>query len=94
MAENGDLPEVLVLAPDLKVVTGERTLPHVYPDVDGLVSLCLFWGKDWSPTKLAAKTLVPWTADWFWFFEHWLHTGTWLGGGTHPELNQRPAVAI
>ena len=30
------------------------------------------------------KLIVPWAAEWFWFFEHWLVTGEWLGGGSHP----------
>jgi hypothetical protein len=52
-------------------------------------------GRDWfvraySSKKvrrgwmLLAYTVVPWTSEWLVFYELWLITGEWLGGGTHP----------
>ena len=29
--------------------------------------------------------LVGWAAEWLFFYEVWLATGMWLGGGLHPE---------
>ena len=80
----GHRPLVLVKAPDLKSLASGRKLPHTFADVDDLPSLCLWWKNDWRNTQLVASTVIPWTAEWFWFFEHWLSTGEWLGGGTHP----------
>jgi hypothetical protein len=31
-----------------------------------------------------ADTIVPWAALWLVFYEYWLATGLWLGGGEHP----------
>lgn len=31
------------------------------------------------------QTIVPWTALWLYYFEQWLVSGDWHGGGQHPE---------
>lgn len=82
-AEN-HLPVILVRAPNIQLLAGDRRLPHVYPSVDGLPSLCLWWKGDWKPSRPVATTIIPWAAEWFWFFEQWLASGEWMGGGTHP----------
>ena len=68
--------------------TGEPP-PHIYfnkadPDYP---SLCLHdpVERSWSPEDYIAETIIPWTSDWLFFFEGWLATGTWEGGGRHPE---------
>lgn len=80
----GDKPRVLVRSPDLRGLAGERNLPHIFEDYDGMVNLCLWKKGDWRPGRLLATTTIVWTAEWFLFFEQWLFTGEWLGGGTHP----------
>ena len=30
-----------------------------------------------------ANTIVPWVADWLYYYEVWLFTGEWEGGGIH-----------
>ncbi|AIQ89412.1 protein of unassigned function [Methylobacterium oryzae CBMB20] len=32
---------------------------------------------------LLGRTIVPWAILWLWFFEDWLATGEWRGGGVH-----------
>lgn len=89
-------PEVLVLRPDLKSLAGKKTIPHVY-DHDGPgTKLCLWWPKlrEWMPRMKLSETCVPWTAEWLWYFEDWLATGEWAGGGQHPQpKRRRSAVA-
>ena len=50
--------------------------------------LCLFdpyaHPCQWSVERLLAETTLPWTCEWLLFFEGWLVTGTWEGGGRHP----------
>jgi hypothetical protein len=77
-------PEVLVHSPDIRALAGGRKLPHRYAEVDGLPSLCLWWLGDWKSWYPVATTVIPWAGEWFWFYEYWLITGEWLGGGTHP----------
>ena len=64
-------PVVHVLRPS---VSGA---PHRYPDG----SLCLFFpgDGDWISTSLIAQSIVPWAAEWLYFYECWRDTGTWFG---------------
>ncbi len=64
-------PVVHVLEPKIS-----DDAPHTYPDG----SLCLYY-KDgtWTQAKMLAETILPWTAEWLFFYEYWLSTGKWLG---------------
>ncbi|MEZ5659385.1 MAG: hypothetical protein R3E83_12920 [Burkholderiaceae bacterium] len=33
-----------------------------------------------------ADTIVPWTYEWLFYFEEWLVSDEWKGGGRHPEV--------
>lgn len=41
---------------------------------------------EWSPAKSIADVLIPMTIKWLIFHEDWVDTGTWRGGGRHPEV--------
>lgn len=79
------LPDVFVLSPDLNVLAEGRFLPHVYSSKP--VRLCLYYpdSKDWSPEMSIAETIVPWTCVWLFYFEEWLVSDEWQGGGRHPR---------
>jgi hypothetical protein len=68
--------------------TGEK-LPHIYPCPNTRIgwSLCLYdpRTKDWKPSRSIAETIIPWTAEWLFFYEGWLIDGHWAGGGDHPS---------
>lgn len=58
---------------------------HMFSDK----SLCLYYPSDdaskkWSKEKLISQTLMPWAAEWLFYYEVWLATGNWEGGGVHP----------
>ena len=72
-------PTVRVLKPTLESRPGER-LPHVFADD----SLCLHYHEEWSPKLKFAETIIPWTSEWLFFYEFWLTTGLWHGGGHEP----------
>jgi hypothetical protein len=65
----------------------EGPIPHVYHSdrTPLLPYLCLFSpsGKEWSTCDLIAETTVCWTAEWLYFYEAWLVTRKWQGGGRH-----------
>ena len=68
----------------LKLAVGKDKLPHVY---DGKKQkLCLYHPKkkEWNSTMLLSRTAIPWAVEWLYFYEIWLCTGEWLGGGEHP----------
>jgi hypothetical protein len=81
-----DVPHVTVGEPDLESLAGGRDLPHVYHDP---TRLCLYLpGSDeWVGSMRIDQTFVPWTATWLYYFEEWLGSDDWKGGGEHPNQN-------
>ena len=82
----GDTPEVVVVSPDLNELAEGRYLPHVYST--NPVRLCVYDPKaeEWSPSASIANTIVPWIYLWLFYFEEWLVSDEWKGGGRHPEI--------
>lgn len=79
----GQYPTTRVLSPNLRSLTGERKIPHIFP-LPG-EPLCLFYAKarEWDSTMSLAKTIIPWACEWLFHFEAWLLTDQWDGGGIH-----------
>lgn len=85
----GAHPKVTVVRPALLTRPGEG-LPHVYTgDL-----LCLHEDVDWAPTMSLADTIVPWTAEWLMYYEIWLATGKWEGGGQWPPISSSDSTPI
>jgi len=84
-------PEMLVLDPDPKALAPGRAVPHTYPHEGPGTKLCLWLPKarEWSPEMRLAETYLPWTAQWLDYFEEWLVTDNWAGGGGHPTLRRK-----
>jgi hypothetical protein len=78
-------PDVFVEAPDLNFLAEGRDLPHVYQQEP--VRLCLYLTRttEWRPRMRLDQTVVPWTSLWLFYFEDWLASGEWKGGGVHPS---------
>lgn len=74
--------DVFVVEPNIRELKKKLSIPHLYPNG----SLCLYYPdyNEWNVEELWADTLIPWTCLWLYFFELWLVTGEWLGGGIHP----------
>ncbi len=72
--------------------TGEKP-PHIYPNPGTAAgwSLCLYDPRtgDWGPDRLIAETIIPWAAEWLFFYEGWLIDGNWAGGGEHPTTPRK-----
>lgn len=77
--EDGSDPLVYVVDPPF-CYWDDEPLPHVFPHQ----TLCLFLGEEWGPWAPLANSILPWTAEWLLFYEGWLATGEWTGGGVHP----------
>jgi len=84
-------PELFVMDPDPKGVAGGRVLPHTYPHDGAGTKLCLWLPKahEWSAQMRLDETYLPWAAEWLDYFEEWLITDEWTGGGAHPERKPR-----
>jgi len=81
--EERDLPKVWVEEPKLSRLNPDEPIPHTY-DED---CPCLFLprAQEWGPEKPIATTIVPWLSLWLLYYESWLVTGEWQGGGEHPK---------
>ena len=82
----GRRPDIIVLDPPLERRDGEA-LPHVFPGD----KLCVYSGDQWDPSKPLSTTVLPWMAEWLYFYELWLPTGTWFGGGHEPAIKRPPS---
>jgi hypothetical protein len=83
-------PRVQVIEPPLEQHPDyeQGPIPHVYwsRKYPERPYLCLFSpsGFEWTPDDLLARTTVFWAAEWLYFYEGWLLTRKWRGGGRHP----------
>jgi len=76
-------PRTFVETPDLALLADGRDLPHVYRNP---TRLCLYLPgtSEWQPWMRIDRTIVPWSVLWLWYFEDWLASDEWKGGGVHP----------
>lgn len=83
----GKDPKVRIVDPALRGRRDGRPIPHLYGDG----TLCLYRPRynEWTPVDLIAQTILPWISEWLYFYELWLVTGEWLGGGEHPGRKGR-----
>lgn len=92
----GHSPEVYVINPDLVQLAGGRRLPHVYQQRPARLCLYLPRTGEWHRRLRLDQSIVPWTALWLFYFEDWLTTDDWKGGGVHPrqcDLPRRAALS-
>jgi hypothetical protein len=87
----GGVPQVFVIDPDLSLLAEGRKLPHVYDQTPAQLCLYLPGTGEWSPSRRISETIVPWTFLWLWYFEEWLVSDAWKGGGLHPRPPSRTA---
>lgn len=82
--KQGGVPRIFVEAPDLHVLAGGRRIPHLYQQTPPRLCLYLPRTFEWQSWMRLDQTIVPWTALWLFYFEEWLVSDDWKGGGTHP----------
>ena len=85
-------PDAWIFGDELEGLDREN-FPHKYsiePEKKS-VRVCLFYpkAKEWSKNRTIASTIVPWLVEWLYFYELWLITGEWLGGGIHPSVGEK-----
>jgi hypothetical protein len=80
----GSAPRTHVLSPSLVELAGGRRIPHLYSQKDQWLCLYLPGTGAWNSSKFISKTIIPWALLWFFYFEEWLLSGEWKGGGVHP----------
>lgn len=88
-------PVCVVKDPDLATLADGRTIPHTYQNKTGIkgTQLCLYLPvikrknkvSEWQSTMFLADTIFPWASLWLLYFEFWLSSGEWDGGGVEHE---------
>jgi hypothetical protein len=87
--KQGSRPDSFVDAPDLHVLAKGRRIPHLYRQRPP--RLCLYLPKtyEWQSWMRLDQTVVPWATLWLFYFEEWLVSDAWKGGGMHPEQDDK-----
>ena len=82
-------PKVWVSGEDLQKIDDED-FPHNYgiDSENNMVQICLYRYREFTKDKFLANTIIPWTVEWLYFYEIWLATGEWCGGGEHPSESE------
>ena len=76
------MPQVYVVTPKpLELAQGAERLPHTYNTKRQ--RLCLFrpYCGEWNSSMLIADTIIHWAIEWLYYYENWIYTGKWSGGG-------------
>ena len=81
-------PCVRVVQPQLRLAAGRTKLPHVFKGND----LCLYLTGEWRPDLKISEYIIPWISFWLFFYEVWLVTGEWLGGGHEPTTGKNEPI--
>ena len=78
-------PEVEIVDPVLQRRNPQERIPHTYSGDRP----CTFRpGVDWRSDQ-SLTILVPWISMWLFFYEIWVVTGEWLGGGVE-HVGRKP----
>jgi len=83
-----NIPQVYVLKPKI-----HPDAPHIYKEND---SLCLYYPPDdsWNGQKLIGNTIIPWAAEWLYFYEIWLIAGQWYGPEAPHSISKNPNLSV
>ena len=73
----------------LPLAVGQTRLEHVYSHEEQRI--CLYYPDrtEWNSSMWLVQTIFPWASEWLFFYELWLVTGEWLGGGKHHEVDDK-----
>jgi hypothetical protein len=80
----GSAPRAYVVNPSLLELADGRHVPHLYSQAEQRLCLYLPNAGGWNPSKFISETIIPWALLWLFYFEEWLLSDEWKGGGVHP----------
>ncbi len=83
----GGRPQIFADSPDLHALARGRRIPHLYQQKPPRLCLYLPRTSEWQACMRLDQTVVPWTALWLFYFEEWLASDNWKGGGMHPKAD-------
>jgi len=78
-------PYVYILSPSLENLKKEgEKIPHLYDP--NRYRLCLYYPhtNDYNFNEEIGQQFIPWILHWLYYFEEWLYSNNWKGGGVEP----------
>jgi len=94
---NGYAPSAYILGPNIVGIADQRDVPHLYSQ--SKQKLCLTYPSynEWRKWMPIADTYIPWIALWLFYYEEWVYSNEWKGGGRHPgdeaEYGEEPPTS-
>ena len=86
-------PKVYILNEEVLEVSKIKNIPHIYDKEK--VQLCLYHPsyQEFSSSMSLCETIIPWTNLWISYYEEWLYSGEWKGGGEHPKPVKKKKIS-
>lgn len=68
----------------------KKNFPHHYEIKDNgkQVELCLYIPFEFNDSMIIADTIILWAQEWLFYYEIWILTNEWHGGGRHPAVKK------
>lgn len=75
-------PKIYVISPKpLPLAKGAKVLPHTYDSKKQQICLYNPHFNEWNSKMRISQSIVHWALEWLFYYEEWLSTGIWKGGG-------------
>lgn len=78
--EKNSVPKTYVINPNIYELSCGKKPPHTYEFNEKVCRLCLNLPEELD-TNEHYDYVIPWISDWLGYFEIWLITDEWYGGG-------------
>ena len=90
---DGRVPKVYVINPRITEIADGKRIPHLYDQKKQ--QLCLYYPKlgEWTVHRRISDTIIMWVFLWLYYFEIWVTTGRWEGGGKEPEPKKKKVTS-
>lgn len=82
VCKSGKKPKVILYGEKIEGIE-KKDFPHHYRinQEKQEVELCLHLPLEFNYSCSIADTIIPWIQEWLYYYEIWLTTGEWRGGG-------------
>ena len=82
---NGYQPFNYIINPNItELANRTEEIPHLYSQEKQRLCLTFPDYHEWHMDMLIVNTYIPWLSLWLYYFEEWLLSNEWKGGGVHP----------
>lgn len=83
-------PKVILYGARAKDIEKDQKVPHTFKRDKNKyeIPLCLHLPDEFDGSKTITDTIIPWTIEWLFYYEMWLATGEWLGGGHNSKKSK------